>query len=50
MRTFSEAATGFPSLLFTAALVVVLGFWLLVAGWAVRADSFDPDADLAPGA
>ncbi|MFE9687186.1 hypothetical protein [Streptomyces sp. NPDC006285] len=46
MRTFSEAATGFPSLLFTAALIVVLGFWLLVACGAVRADSFDSDADL----
>ncbi|MGW0565986.1 hypothetical protein [Streptomyces tauricus] len=46
MRTFFGAATGFPSLLFTAALVIVLGFWLLVACGAARADSFDADADL----
>ncbi|MDR3082392.1 MAG: hypothetical protein LBV60_15950 [Streptomyces sp.] len=46
MRTFMEAATGLPALLFTAALVVVGCFWLLVAAGATTSDSFDSDADL----
>ncbi|WAU81435.1 hypothetical protein O1Q96_17585 [Streptomyces sp. Qhu-G9] len=46
MRALFEAATGFPSLLFTAALIVILGFWLLVAFGAAGADSYDADADL----
>ncbi|WP_206307011.1 hypothetical protein [Streptomyces sp. F001] len=46
MRGFLEAATGFPALLFTAALVVVGCFWLLVAVGAAEPDSFDRDADL----
>ncbi|WP_225859554.1 hypothetical protein [Streptomyces albicerus] len=46
MRAFLEAATGFPTLLFTAALVVVVGFWVLVAFGAAGSDSFDADADL----
>ncbi|MET9565873.1 hypothetical protein [Streptomyces tauricus] len=33
--------------MFTAALVIVVGFWLLVTCGAARADSFDADADLA---
>ncbi|MFG2026295.1 hypothetical protein [Streptomyces sp. NPDC048825] len=45
MRAFLEAATGFPTLLFTAALVVVVGFWVLVAFGAAGSDSFDADAD-----
>ncbi|MEV5986716.1 hypothetical protein AB0L85_17100 [Streptomyces sp. NPDC052051] len=46
MRTFLEAATGLPALLFTAALVVIACFWLLVAVGATTPDSFDADADL----
>ncbi|MET9406187.1 hypothetical protein ABZX90_10495 [Streptomyces sp. NPDC002935] len=46
MRTFVEAATGLPGILFTAALVVAACFWLLVAVGAVTVDSFDADADL----
>ena len=46
METFLEATTGWPALLFTAALVVVVCFWLLVAVGATTADSFDSDADL----
>ncbi|MGW3498449.1 hypothetical protein [Streptomyces sp. NPDC001020] len=46
MRTFMEAATGLPALLFTAALVVIVCFWLLVAVGATTSDSFDSDADL----
>jgi hypothetical protein len=46
MRVFLEAVTGFPTLLFTAALVVVVGFWVLVAFGAAGSDSFDADADL----
>ncbi|MFF7852757.1 hypothetical protein [Streptomyces sp. NPDC007904] len=41
-----EAATGLPTLLFTAALVVVVCFWLLVAAGAATARAFDADADL----
>ncbi|MEV0226605.1 hypothetical protein [Streptomyces sp. NPDC050704] len=46
MRAFLEAATGFPTLLFTAALVVVVGFWVLVAFGVAGSNSFDADADL----
>ncbi|MGW3423673.1 hypothetical protein [Streptomyces phaeochromogenes] len=46
MRAFLGAATGFPSLLFTAAMIVIFAFWLLVAFGAAGADSFDTDADL----
>ncbi|MFF3615186.1 hypothetical protein [Streptomyces sp. NPDC002580] len=46
MRTFVEAATGLTGILFTAALVVAVCFWLLVAVGAVTMDSFDADADL----
>ncbi|MFJ7965944.1 hypothetical protein [Streptomyces sp. NPDC096324] len=46
MRTFMEAATGLPGILFTAALVVVVCFWLLVAVGLVDVDSFDTDVDL----
>ena len=46
MWTFLEAATGLPALLFTAALIVVVCFWVLVAVGATTADSFDSDADL----
>ncbi|GAA3496561.1 hypothetical protein GCM10019016_036620 [Streptomyces prasinosporus] len=46
MRTFVEAAAGLPTLLFTAALVVVLCFWLLVAAGVADSRGFDSDADL----
>ncbi|MEU9350865.1 hypothetical protein AB0D65_07545 [Streptomyces griseoloalbus] len=46
MRMVVESATGLPTLLFTAALVVVICFWLLVAVRATTARSFDSDADL----
>ncbi|MGW3158454.1 hypothetical protein [Streptomyces sp. NPDC001089] len=46
MRTLVEAATGLPGILFTAALVVAVCFWLLAAVGAVAVDSFDTDADL----
>lgn len=46
MRTFLPAATGMPTILLTAALVVVVCFWLLVALGVAAADSFDTDVDL----
>ncbi|MEU0677925.1 hypothetical protein ABZ330_34600 [Streptomyces sp. NPDC006172] len=46
MRMFLEAASGLLGLLFTATLVVVVCFWLLVAVGAAAVDSFDTDADL----
>ncbi|MBQ1088841.1 hypothetical protein [Streptomyces sp. B93] len=46
MRTFVEAATGLPTLLFTTALVVVACFWLLVGLRLTTVDTFDADADL----
>ncbi|GHH92060.1 hypothetical protein [Streptomyces capillispiralis] len=48
MHRVVESATGAPTLLFTAALVVVICFWLLVAVGATTARSFDSDADLRP--
>ncbi|MBD0838377.1 MULTISPECIES: hypothetical protein [unclassified Streptomyces] len=45
MRTFFEAATGFPTFVFTVALVVVAGFWLLVAAGLAGPGSFDEDLD-----
>jgi hypothetical protein len=45
MRTFVEAATSFPTHLFTVALVVVVGFWLLVAVGAADSAGFDEDVD-----
>jgi len=46
MRIFVEAATGLPMILFTAALLVAVCFWLLLAVGLVALDSFDADADL----
>ena len=40
------AAIGLPTILLTAALVVVVCFWLLVAMGVASADSFDTDVDL----
>ncbi|MGW5969457.1 hypothetical protein [Streptomyces sp. NPDC055186] len=46
MHMVAEAATGLPTLLFTAALVVAACFWLLVAVGATTPHAFDSDADL----
>ncbi|WP_192583162.1 hypothetical protein [Streptomyces albicerus] len=46
MRTFLVAATGLPTILFTAALVVVVCFWLLVAVGVAGTDSFNTDVEL----
>lgn len=40
------AAVGLPTLVLTAALVVVVCFWLLVAVGVARAGAFDTDVDL----
>ncbi|WP_327368273.1 hypothetical protein [Streptomyces sp. NBC_01217] len=45
MWTFVEAATSFPTHLFTAALVVVASFWLLVAVGAADYAGFDEDVN-----
>ncbi|MFH8737074.1 hypothetical protein [Streptomyces sp. NPDC017964] len=42
---FADAA-GFPTLLYTAALGVTAGFWLLVVLGGAAATAFDEDADL----
>jgi hypothetical protein len=46
MRIFLVAATGLPTILPTAALVVFVCFWLLVAVGVAALDSFDTDVDL----
>lgn len=46
MRTFLVAATGPPTILLTAALVVLACCWLLVAVGVADVDSFDADVDL----
>ncbi|MER6093301.1 hypothetical protein [Streptomyces bluensis] len=46
MRTFLVAATGLPTILPTAALVVVVCFWLLSALGVADIDAFDTDVDL----
>ncbi|MFH8616619.1 hypothetical protein ACH4E8_16275 [Streptomyces sp. NPDC017979] len=45
MDAFVAAAVGFPTLFLTAALVVVIGFWLLVLAGALEHDGFDVDID-----
>ncbi|MEV0523433.1 hypothetical protein AB0I66_08415 [Streptomyces sp. NPDC050439] len=45
MGEFMRAVAGFPGILFSAALPVVLCFWLLVALGGADAESFDSDAD-----
>ncbi|MEU1278788.1 hypothetical protein [Streptomyces sp. NPDC005805] len=47
MNEFLSAVAGFPTALFSAALVVVLVFWLLVAAGGASQDMFDSDADTA---
>lgn len=46
MRTFLAVATGLPTILLTAALVVTVCFWFLVAAGFAGIDSFDADLDL----
>ncbi|GAU67264.1 Syd protein [Streptomyces sp. NBRC 110611] len=46
MGTFLAAAAGCPTLVFTAALVMVVVFWLLAALGLADPGSFDADADL----
>ncbi|MFD5569980.1 hypothetical protein [Streptomyces cadmiisoli] len=46
MRTFLEAATAFPTFLFTVPSLVAAAFWLLVAVGAAGPRTFDGDADL----
>ncbi|MEU7281897.1 hypothetical protein AB0A69_24445 [Streptomyces sp. NPDC045431] len=45
MAEFLRAVATFPAVLFTAALVVVVGFWLLVLLGAADHDGFDADVD-----
>ncbi|MEV2245272.1 hypothetical protein [Streptomyces sp. NPDC049970] len=45
MTEFLSAALAFPAVLFGAALVVVVCFWLLVLAGAAGHDSFDTDLD-----
>lgn len=45
MPGFLQAVSTFPAVLFTAGLVVVIGFWLLVLLGAADADGFDADVD-----
>ncbi|MEV0523974.1 hypothetical protein AB0I66_11160 [Streptomyces sp. NPDC050439] len=46
MEELLGAAAGFPGVAFSAALLVVIGFWLLVLLGGFDADSFDADADM----
>ncbi|MFD5646473.1 hypothetical protein ACFWIP_32945 [Streptomyces anulatus] len=48
MDEFLGAALGFPAVIFGAALVVVVCFWLLVLAGAAGHDSFDADLDTGP--
>lgn len=45
MAEFLDAALSFPTMLFSAALVVVIAFWLLVLAGAADHHSFDADLD-----
>ncbi|MFI6861357.1 hypothetical protein ACIBKZ_15885 [Streptomyces sp. NPDC050421] len=45
MQEFLTAALSFPAMLFSAALVVVIAFWLLVLAGAADHHSFDADLD-----
>ncbi|MFE1462207.1 hypothetical protein ACFW6M_14060 [Streptomyces nigra] len=46
MRTVLTAATGLPTLLLSAALVVAVCYWLLVAAGLAGVRGFDADVDL----
>lgn len=48
MDEFLGAALGFPAVIFGAALVVVVCFWLLVLAGAAGHDSFDADLETGP--
>ncbi|MFE5957551.1 hypothetical protein [Streptomyces rubiginosohelvolus] len=48
MDEFLSAAIGFPAVIFGAALVVIVCFWLLVLVGAAGHDSFDADLDTGP--
>ncbi|AWL87474.1 hypothetical protein ACFV1V_04945 [Streptomyces globisporus] len=48
MDEFLSAAIGFPAVIFGAALVVIVCFWLLVLVGAAGHDSFDTDLDTGP--
>ncbi|GLU50058.1 OB-fold-containig protein [Nocardiopsis ansamitocini] len=50
MRDFFTAALGFPTVLFSFALLVVIGYWALVVLGGLGVDSLDPDTEgLADG-
>ncbi|MFE7535024.1 hypothetical protein ACFU67_12220 [Streptomyces rhizosphaericola] len=49
MGEFLDAALGFPAVIFGAALVVVVGFWLLVLVGAADQDAFDSDIGSGTG-
>ncbi|MFJ4791081.1 hypothetical protein [Streptomyces sp. NPDC088794] len=50
MQEIADTAVGFPTVTFTAALVVIAGFWLRVLLGRIQRDSFDSDvATDAPG-
>lgn len=46
MAEFLSVAAGFPTVLFSAALVVVVGFWLLVLVGTAEHDTFDADVNV----
>ncbi|WP_309097933.1 hypothetical protein [Streptomyces sp.] len=46
MRTLLSVVTGPPTILLTAALVVLLCFWLLVAAGLTSVGTFDADANV----
>lgn len=48
MRTLVMATVGLPTIVLTAAVVMLVCFWLLVAVRLTAADTFDEDADLGP--
>lgn len=48
MRDLLTAAIDFPTLFFTAALVIVLGFWLLALCGVTDRHAFDGDLPLGP--
>lgn len=45
MGAFLSAAFGFPVLLFSVAVVAVVGFWLLVLRGVAERGAFDSDVD-----
>ena len=49
MRAFADAALGFPAVIFSFLLVVVILYWLLVLLGAAGLDVLDADADLDGG-